>query len=124
MMSTTSAAMQPASPIAAYCIGERPALPSPSTTEAFAALTAPKRRSPAHTSSATSGGLVSAIRSASARGGGVRRLSLVRGAAGQPLERQPSGRQQHERVGQEVAERAVGTPRLGRFVDRLAQRTN
>src|SRR6185295_5038146 len=123
MISTTSAAMQAASPIAAHCTGEMPALPSPSTTTALPSLNAPKRRSPDHTSSATSGGLASAIRRASARGGGARRLpGLLRGAARQALEREPRRGQQHERVGQRVSERAVGTPRLGRFMNRLAER--
>src|SRR6476660_2286697 len=118
-MSTTSAAMHPASPMAACCVGDGPCLLSPSTTTVCVPHEASKRRSPDHTSSATSGGRASAISAGSARGG--RMLRLVRGAAHQPFQCEPTGGQQHECVGQRMAEGAVGSPRLGRLMYRFTE---
>src|SRR4030095_16261021 len=118
-MSTTSAAMHPARPIAAYCVGGGPLLPLASPMAVWVPLDASNRRSPDHTSSATSGGRASAISAASTHGC---RMRLLRAAAHEPFHHEPSRRKQHERVSQRVAERAVRSPRFRGLVNRLAER--
>src|SRR5687768_6423719 len=128
-MSTTSIAMHPASANASSCTGDGPAALSPSTTVAFVPLVAPKRSASAQISSATTGGLASAIastdctRDVSARCGllyGLSRSGFA--AAKERREREPPHWERHEQIRQILAVPAVGPVWFGCPVQRLAVR--